>query len=83
MLNVKEVTAKVPSYEQFIAFYSKLQDIEKFYSLAEILMTVNFVYLTLIANQLELFPELKVKIMAEKLTFLIEFFEQFEKLRPE
>lgn len=78
-----KVTAKVPSYETFLAFYSKMQDIEKFYSLAEIVTTVNFIYLTLIANNLELFPELKIKIMAEKLTFLIEFVELLDKIRPE
>ena len=83
MPRAKEVTAKMPSYEQFIAFYSSMQEIEKFYTLAEIQNAISFMYLSLIANQLDVLPELKVKIMAEKLTFLIEFFEQLDRLRPE
>lgn len=79
----KEVTAKVPSYEQFLAFYKEMQDIEDFYTLAEIQQTISYLYLSFVTHELGIFPDLKVKVMAEKLRFMLTFFEQIDRLKPE
>ncbi len=84
MSRAKEgVPAQVPSYEAFLAFYAELQEIENYYSLASIESEIGFVFFSLVASnyKLQLIDDLKVKVMAEKLTFLHELFGEIDKLR--
>jgi len=82
MQDAKKVTAEVPSYESFLAFYEQLQTIERCYSFAEIQRSVDDMFFTLVATQLDELPPLKLKITAEKLSFLGELFEVLGSLKP-
>jgi hypothetical protein len=81
MLNATEVSPKIyPSYEAFLAYYDKIQDLENFCTLSDIQNSILYLLTTLLAETRYLDEE-KLRKISDKISFLECFKDELHQLK--